>query len=100
MHRVSRHLPKGSNRQLNDRQGVTMSYQSCLLCQSANQREFPVEMNIHFPGMKGLEIPTVWFFPTIVVCMDCGTAQFAIPDPQRKTLADRDYRGWADDAAV
>jgi len=69
-----------------------LSYQSCPLCQSANQREFPAEMNIHFPGMKGLTIPTVWVFPAILVCMDCGAGQFTIREAERRTLADRDYR--------
>jgi len=49
-------------------------------------------MNIHFPGMQGLAIPTVWVFPTILVCMDCSMAQFTIPQDERKQLADRDYR--------
>jgi len=43
-------------------------------------------MNIHFPGVKGLDIPTGWVFPKIVVCMNCGTAQFAIPDGDGKRL--------------
>jgi hypothetical protein len=49
-------------------------------------------MNIHFPGMKGLDIPAVWVFPVILVCMGCGSGQFTIPEAQRKELADRDYR--------
>jgi len=49
-------------------------------------------MNIHFPGMKGLDIPTVWVFPKILVCFDCGVSQFMVPEAQRKELAARDYR--------
>ena len=77
-----------------------MSHQSCPLCQSANQREFPAEMNVHFPGMKGLDIPSVWLFPTILVCMDCGTTRFTIPEAEREELADRDYRDFVDETAV
>lgn len=65
---------------------------SCQSCHSENVREYTAEINIHFPGKKGLDIPAVWVFPTIFVCMDCGTAQFAIPDAARKTLAEGDYR--------
>jgi hypothetical protein len=72
----------------------------CKACQSSNQREFTAEINIHFPGMKGLDIPTVWVFPTISVCMDCGTTQFPIPEAEREQLADRDYRRWANKSAV
>lgn len=50
--------------------------------------------------MKGIDIPTVWVFPTILVCMDCGTAQCTIPEAERRELADRDYRDFADGAAV
>lgn len=70
--------------------------QSCPSCQSANQRGFNSEVNIHFPGMNGLNIPTVWVFPKISVCMDCGTAQFTIPEAERKELKERDYRASGD----
>jgi len=73
---------------------------SCQSCHSGQVREYPAEINIHFPGMKGLSMPTVWVFPKLLVCLDCGAAQFAIPDAERKNLADRDYRSWADETAV
>ena len=73
---------------------------SCRSCHSGKVREYTAEINIHFPGMKGLSIPTVWVFPTLLVCLDCGAAQFAIPDAERETLADGDYRGSADETAV
>ena len=72
----------------------------CRACHSPNVREYKAEINIHFPGMKGLNIPTVWVFPKLLVCLGCGAAQFEIPDAERKTLADRDYRGRADSTAV
>jgi hypothetical protein len=49
--------------------------------------------------MKGLNIPTVWVFPQLLVCLNCGFTQFTIPDAELKTVTDRDYRGWADEAA-
>jgi len=55
-------------------------------------------MNIHYPGMKGLNIPTVWVFPRVSVCLDCGLAQLTIPHAARKELADRDYRDFVDGA--
>jgi hypothetical protein len=73
---------------------------SCQSCHSGDVREYSAEVNIHFPGRKGSTIPTVWVFPKLLVCLDCGAAQFAIPDAERKNLADRDYRSWADEAAV
>lgn len=64
----------------------------CPLCSSGNQREFTAEINIHFPGVRGLDVPTVWVFPRLFVCMDCGLTQFTIPNTELKTLTDRDYR--------
>lgn len=57
-------------------------------------------MNIHFPGMKGIDIPSVWLFPKVFVCMDCGAAQFLVPEAEKKQLADNDYRLLPDEAAV
>lgn len=53
---------------------------ACKRCCSDNQRKFTVEMNIHFPGREGLDKPTVWLFPEVVVCLDCGVAEFSIPE--------------------
>jgi hypothetical protein len=65
----------------------------CPLCQSGNQREFTAEINIHFPGRKGLTIPTVLVFPPLLVCLDCGAAQFTVPEPDLKKLANPDAQG-------
>ena len=72
----------------------------CKACHSVNQRNFTAEINIHFPGMKGLDIPAVWVFPPILVCMDCGTTQFTIPEAERKELASRDYCRSGDKSAA
>jgi len=77
-----------------------MSCPSCASCHSENVREYPAEINIHFPGMNGLTIPTVWVFPKLLVCLDCGAAQFSIPDTERETLADSGARGWPNEDAV
>ena len=50
-------------------------------------------MNIHFPGMAGLTKPTVWLFPSLSVCLDCGVAQFDVPDAELQRLADDDSGG-------
>ena len=57
-------------------------------------------MNIHFPGMKGLDIAPVWVFPPILVCLDCGQGQFTIPEAERKNLEDRDYYNFGDGNAA
>jgi hypothetical protein len=55
---------------------------ACVSCGSEKQTEFGAEMNIHFPGWAGLDQPTVWVFPKLVVCFDCGATLFTIPEAE------------------
>jgi hypothetical protein len=55
-----------------------------------NQKKFSAEMGIRFPGLKDIDKPVVWVFADdVVVCLDCGTAEFAVPEEERR-LAKRD----------
>lgn len=63
-----------------------VSPMTCKSCRSANWRKFTAEINIHFPGMKGIDIPTVWVFPEMSVCMDCGFAGFTVPGAELEKL--------------
>ena len=56
----------------------------CTSCGSNNLSKFWGEIAIHFPGMKDLDKPVVWVFPELVVCLDCGIAQFAVPEVFRQ----------------
>ena len=62
----------------------------CISCKSANEREFPAEINVHFPGPEGLDKPTVWIFPHLRVCLDCGLTQFTMNEEQVQQLANCD----------
>jgi hypothetical protein len=62
----------------------------CKSCGSANQSKFTAEMAIHFPGLKNLHKPVVWVFPKLVVCLECGTAEFAVPEAELRRLAEGD----------
>jgi hypothetical protein len=47
-------------------------------------------MGIHFPGLKNIDKPIVWVFPELVVCLDCGNAEFAVPEAELRQLAKGD----------
>ena len=63
---------------------------SCSSCLSRNQAEFPAEINIHFPGSENLTKPTVWVFPKVLVCLDCGASGFTTPKNELARLARKD----------
>jgi hypothetical protein len=60
---------------------------SCKSCKSENQRNLDGEIGIHFPGRKGLDKPLVLVFPKLVICLDCGFTEFAIPETELRRLA-------------
>ncbi len=60
---------------------------SCLLCGSAHQAEFGSEILIHFRGLENLDNPPIWVFPKLLVCLDCGFSQFAVPRNELALLA-------------
>ena len=59
----------------------------CKSCGSINRARFTAEMAIHFPGLKSLDKPAVWVFPELEVCMNCGTAEFPLPEATLAELA-------------
>jgi len=63
---------------------------ACPSCLSRNQAEFPAEINLHFPGRNNLTKPTVWVFPKVLVCLDCGASKFVTPKNELSLLAEKD----------
>ena len=59
---------------------------SCKSCQSENVRTLNGEVAIHFPGLEGLDKPIVWVFPRLLVCLNCGFTEFAIPEAELRQL--------------
>jgi hypothetical protein len=81
---------------------LSLSSSSASVCRncgtSLGQQTFNGKIALHFPGLDGLRKPIVWVFQTIAVCMDCGTAQFTIPEAERKQLGDREDRDFIEAA--
>ena len=71
-----------------------MSYKAC---GSPDQRRFPTEINIHPPtrGLKNMDKPTVRASPAVLVCSNCGFAEFVLKDDERKTLEEIYREIWA-----
>ncbi len=68
----------------------TMNGMPCKLCGSVNQKKFSAEMGIHFPELKDIGKPTVWVFPELTICLDCGMAEFSVPKDELRQLAKGD----------
>jgi len=43
-------------------------------------------MCVHFPELKNIDKPVVWVFPELVVCLDCGSEEFAVPEAKLRVL--------------
>ena len=63
---------------------------ACKSCGSVNRKKFSAEMSIHFPGLQNIDEPVVWVFPKVMVCLDCGTAEFVVPTADLRQLAKKD----------
>jgi hypothetical protein len=57
----------------------------CKFCGSRNQANYGAEICFHFPGIENLE-KTVLVFPDVLVCFDCGRAEFLIPQTELTRL--------------
>jgi transcription elongation factor Elf1 len=60
---------------------------TCKWCGSDRQSRFTAEVAIHFPGLEGLDKPIVWVFPELFLCLNCGKAEFVVPDEELRILA-------------
>ena len=62
----------------------------CKACHSVQLREYPAEINIHFPGIENLEKPSVWVFPNLIICVVCGFTEFRVPNADLQSLGGLD----------
>lgn len=63
---------------------------ACARCASENQMGFAGEINLHFPGLNGINKPSVLLFPQVLVCLDCGIAEFPVPQKELLRLGTTD----------
>ena len=58
----------------------------CKSCGSATLRKFKAKTGIHFPGLRNIDKPAVWVSADLFVCLNCGTAEFAVPEDELHQL--------------
>jgi len=71
------------------REGSATHTERCNSCDSESMDRFRGEIGIHFPGLKNIDMPTVFVFPELLVCLACGHAQFTVPDDELRLLTKR-----------
>jgi hypothetical protein len=52
-------------------------------------QELSAEVAIHFLGHENLNTPHVFVFPDILVCLDCGSTVFKVPDAELQSIRER-----------
>jgi hypothetical protein len=50
----------------------------CALCESGNITEFSTEINIHLDDFKNLEHHSLFAFPKLLICLDCGFSSLTL----------------------
>jgi hypothetical protein len=60
---------------------------SCRVCSSENQSSFDTEIAIHLPGLSTAH---VFLFPNLLVCLNCGLAEFVVPETELRRLVESD----------
>ena len=61
----------------------------CKSCGSANLDKFSAETGIRRPGLENIDTQTVLVFSQLIVCLDCGRAEFVVPKAELHRLPKR-----------
>ena len=67
----------------------------CRSCGSAESAVFSSEVLIHPAGIKNVTKPGVLVFPKITVCLQCGVAEFTVPEAETRLLKEGRERSTA-----
>jgi hypothetical protein len=71
---------------------------ACKSCHSGDQRAYPAEINIHPPHTsENLDKPTVWAFPSLEICLNCGFTEFVLSVDERNELLNKQAHDWHPD---
>jgi hypothetical protein len=62
---------------------------SCAACGSLNLQWFSTETNIHLPARRDSVRASVFAFPTLLLCLDCGSIRANVSENDLQTLRKR-----------
>jgi len=62
---------------------------ACKACSSDNLQKLDAELTASLPVVKAVTAAPVYVCQKLLVCMDCGFAEFVIPDKELQSLKDR-----------
>ena len=61
---------------------------ACKSRKAENHCLLDAEIGIHFPGRNGPKKRLVMVFPQVVICLDCGVAEFVMPETELRVLSE------------
>jgi prolyl-tRNA editing enzyme YbaK/EbsC (Cys-tRNA(Pro) deacylase) len=59
---------------------------ACKACNSQNLQRLDGELTASLPSLKALKVPPIYVCQSVVVCLDCGFAEFVIPTRELLSL--------------
>jgi len=59
---------------------------NCRICESENVSLLNAETNLHFPGRRGLDQQSIFAFPRVTVCLNCGYSEFTLTERELQPL--------------
>ena len=60
---------------------------ACNFCGTQNVKKFLAEIDVHFRGLKNVTRNPVLIYPEILLCLNCGKAEFTVPSDELALLA-------------
>lgn len=58
----------------------------CRACGSEKLGEYSAEIALHLAGRENIDRPAILLFPKINVCLECGVAEFVVPEAELHLL--------------
>lgn len=52
---------------------------ACKVCKSENTERFEGEFTASLPDLQRLKVPPIYVSQSVLVCLDCGSAELVIP---------------------